>query len=660
MAEMFGYGGKILVVDLTSNSTSSIETETYAQYLGGRSMATKIHWDLVEPEVTAYDPTNVLTMITGPLTGIAGCGGVVVVSAISPFSGPVQQLVHSTFNGFFGPELKYAGWDGVIIKGRASRPSYVLIENDVVEIRDAVTLWGQDTFSTQRALWNRHTDKHQIATIGPAGEHLNATAAIIHDVGHATGYSGFGSVLGSKNLKAVVVRGTGSIKVADPQGLLDYSYYHQRLVTRKYGEDEVVSQLRGSYYGTVPTENTVIRAEGEAGTARIGNDACWGCPIHHGMSAKLLDGSEDGLGMIRCSNISLANAQESVNDGGFFGRVSYSRNNTINRLGLSTTAIWTHGFDGLMRRGILNAENTGWDLSNYGTKEFNDQVLHDIAYRVGFGDKVADGLRVLCLEHLKDDPKAEEAKAFYEFQAYKGGIHRRDHAWMIGDYYRIPGFIDRAVSNLGGPENRGLYTLTYRPYTHPLIIPPGSDEYAAIVDKLSEIQFGSVQASRDIENWVWGPHNVACAIYAQNFCAGTDSLTRCSTINMVEPICSYTEDHLGNLYCGEEMLKVVSGIDWTETDKGFQKFGDSVFALERSVLARQGHRKADDWPFDSQFELYKDKGLTKEALAAEIDNMYTQRGLDLETGIPTRETFERLGLQDIADDLEQKYNVRLV
>jgi aldehyde:ferredoxin oxidoreductase len=657
---MFGYGGKLLVVDLTDSSTTSIETETYAQYLGGRFMATKIHWDMVEPEATAYDPANVLTMITGPLTGIAGCGGNTVVSSVSPFTGPVQQLVHSTFNGFFGPELKYAGWDGVIIKGKAARPSYVLIENDVVQIMDAATLWGQDTFATQRALWNRHSEKHQVATIGPAGETLNATAAIIHDVGHATGYSGFGAVLGSKNLKAVVVRGTGSIEVADPQGLIDYTYYHQRLISRKYGEEEVVPQLRGSYYGTVPTKDTLIRAEGESGTARIGNDSCWGCPIHHGMAAKLLDGSEDGLGMIRCSNVSLANEKESENEGGFFGRISYSRNNTFNRLGLSSTANWNLGWEGLLRRGILTTENTGWDCSQYGTKEFNDRVLHDVAYRIGFGDKVADGLRVLCLEHLKDDPKAEEARAFYEFQAYKSGIHRRDHAWMIGDYYRIPGFIDRAVANLGGPENRGLYSLTYRPYTHPLIVPTGSEEYQAIVDKISEIQFGSVEASRDIENWVWGPYNVACAIYAQNWVASGDSLTRCATITMNEPINNYNEDHFGDLYCGEALLKVVTGIDWTESDKGFQHFGNSVFALERAVLVRQGHRKADDWPFDSQFELYAEKSLTKEALAAEIDNLYMQRGLDVETGIPTRETFENLGLKDIADDLEQKYSVTLV
>jgi aldehyde:ferredoxin oxidoreductase len=404
----------------------------------------------------------------------------------------------------------------------------------------------------------------------------------------------------------------------------------------------------------------LIRAEGEAGTARIGNDSCWGCPIHHGMSARLLDGSDDGLGMIRCSNISLSNAAETATDGGFFGRTSYYRNNAFNRLGLGTTANWGSGFEGLLRTGILNTENTGWDCSKYGTKEFNDQVLHDVAYRVGFGDKAADGLRTLCYEHLKDDPRAAEAREFFERIAWKGGKHCRDYAWMAADYYRIPGFIDRSVANLGGPENRGLYTLTYRPYTHPLIVPTGSDEYNAIVDKISEIQFGTVDAAQDIANWVWGPHNVACAIYAQNWVASGDSLTRCATITMNEPINNYNEDHFGDLFCGEELLKVVTGIDWTESDRGFQKFGNAVFALERAVLVRQGHTKEDDWPFESQFALYADKGLTKENLAPEIDNMYQQRGLDVATGIPTRETFEKLGLKDVADDLEKKYNIALV
>jgi aldehyde:ferredoxin oxidoreductase len=563
----------------------------------------------------------------------------------------------STINGFFGTELKFAGWDGIIVKGKASKPVYLLIEDDQVSIRDAGVLWGLDSYATQQNIFNRHSNEHQTLTIGPAGEHLVRSASIMHGVSHCTGYGGMGAVMGAKNLKAIVARGTGAIPVANAQMLFDCTLSHQSLTSRKEGSTEVTPMARGNYYGPVPTKDSLIRAEGKKGTARIGFSGCPGCNIHCGMTVRLNDGSIVPGGNLRCQ-VDQSSVGEIAYDKGWFGRSAYGRIKSLDLNGLGIEAAWGR-FAGLVSAGVLTNENTGLDLSQMGTPEFTQDVIHKMAWREGIGDKWGDGLRVFCTEHMKDDPKAA---AYYEECAYRSGRHRADWSWLGQgpfEYYRLPGLIDRAVANMGGPENRGLYVIAWKPYTHPLVTDPAGPEYVPMVDKISKAQFGSEQAARDIASWTWGPYNDVAVIYAQNWVASADSLPRCTSITMYEPFSAYTPDRMGDLYHNEHFLQAVTGIDWYTSDPGGQKFGAMVYALERSILARQGHNRADDWCFDSQFELYKDKGLTKEQLNQEITSFYKLRGMNPDTALPTMPLMESLGLKDIADDLQKKYGVTL-
>jgi aldehyde:ferredoxin oxidoreductase len=238
-----GYAGKILRINLSTRQISAIETARYAQYGGGYGMGAAIFWDLcVVPGnwdlQDALDPRNIVTLMSGPLAGTGTLSaGRTSVSGLSAQSWPVNWFTHSNFGGSFAPNLKYAGWDGIVVEGASDKPVYINIVNDKVSIEDARSLWGLDTWETQEAIWRElgstvrygaewqdvgnhcTTQRPAIVTIGPAGENRSRIATLIHGGGSGAGQGGFGGVFGSKNLKAIAVLGTGSIKVADPKGV---------------------------------------------------------------------------------------------------------------------------------------------------------------------------------------------------------------------------------------------------------------------------------------------------------------------------------------------------------------------------------------------------------------------------------------------------------
>lgn len=238
-----GFTGKILLVNLTTKTISSIESAKYEAFGGGHGTATAIFWDLcVAPGnwdlQDAFDPKNIVVLMTGPLagTGLAFAGRT-SVSGLAPQTWPVNWFSHSNFGGSFAPVLKMAGWDGVVVQGKSDSPVYINILDDKVTIEDAKPLWGLTVWDTQEEIWkkapvrygsewqklgdNFTTQRPAIVTIGPAGENKSRIASLIHGGGSGAGQGGFGGVFGSKNLKAIAVVGTGSIRVADPKAVRD-------------------------------------------------------------------------------------------------------------------------------------------------------------------------------------------------------------------------------------------------------------------------------------------------------------------------------------------------------------------------------------------------------------------------------------------------------
>ena len=198
---MHGWAGKILQVNLTDSEISTISTQPYAErYLGGRGIASRLYWEMVAPGVRAFDPENRLIFMTGTLvaTGAQGATRLTIVGK-SPMTLP-EGYCYGNMGGFFGAELKKAGFDGIIISGSAPRPIYIWINDNEVELRDASSLWGQGAYRTGEMLQKAHGDNVRFVTTGVAGERLVRTA-IAFASHQSTSTAGFGAVMGSKNLK---------------------------------------------------------------------------------------------------------------------------------------------------------------------------------------------------------------------------------------------------------------------------------------------------------------------------------------------------------------------------------------------------------------------------------------------------------------------------
>lgn len=212
---MNGYTGKVLRVDLTKGviKTENLDINLAKKYIGGRGLGTAMLIKEIDPAVDALSPANKLLFVTGPLTGTSTpTGGRYMVVTKSPLTGTVAS---SNSGGYFGAELKFAGYDAIVFEGKAAAPKYLVIEDGKVELKDAQDLWGKLVSETTDILEKRHGEKHRVVTIGPAGEKLSLLASVMNDRWRAAGRSGVGAVMGSKNLKAVVVRGTGTVGIAD-------------------------------------------------------------------------------------------------------------------------------------------------------------------------------------------------------------------------------------------------------------------------------------------------------------------------------------------------------------------------------------------------------------------------------------------------------------
>jgi aldehyde:ferredoxin oxidoreductase len=232
----YGWTGRILRVDLSSGKTSIVPTVEYARdFVGGVGIAARIAWQELSPGADAFDPENRLFIMTGPLTGTLASGaGRVEVLGIAPQQHP-PVFSRSGMGGHWGAELKFAGYDGIIVQGRAEKPVYVWIDDEHVEIRPAGNLWGMGTFATTNALRALHGPKTRIVSCGQAGERLSRIAVIQTETGNAAGQGGYGSAMGFKRLKAIAVRGTQGVSIAKPQAFLDLCLHASREGQRPVG-----------------------------------------------------------------------------------------------------------------------------------------------------------------------------------------------------------------------------------------------------------------------------------------------------------------------------------------------------------------------------------------------------------------------------------------
>ena len=678
--ELYGYVGTLLKIDLTAGTIEKIPTDTYDldKWMGGRGLGSIIHWLECGPEVGALDPENVLTFLTGPLSGTMLDGGRTFVQAVSPAGYPdTGSFCRSSFGGAFAPELKFAGYDGIIVKGKAESPVYIYINDDIVEIRPAGDLWGLDNFAVQNELWNRSGGKARVASIGPAGEHMTMFSTILTDESSVTGIGSFGAVMGSKNLKAISVQGTGSVKVADPEGLVELVAHVQELWSRKLyetDEENPANPFLGSWLTCLPlTDSDLYKEVRESeGKLELGYSSCYSCPWGGcGYTVRYKDGTGLGLGNLKCTEAIPVNA-EITQTGENVGRTHIKRLTMNERLGLSDCNLWFQGLDPIFNAGLLTEESTGVDWSNFGTQEFTEDLMQQVAYRsTPLGDAIANGWRYF-LEDFVGTPEA-----IYYYRAIRGVRNSPKHngggccGWYLPGAYLAPGLLRFATSNLCASDIRCTGSETFLLFgLIPDIVPTNSPEFYELVDANSVDRFGSVDAFRDIMNWNWeGKYNAPFCKWNHQFKSFDDSAIMCYiAYNNIADYSNYTENHQGDMMWLNKLYKCIIGKEFTEEDE--EAFGERIYLLERSILTRQGCTRADDELFDEVYQEYSpenlensfyqmDTGLTKERFDNLLDQWYEVMGMDVATGLPKRSTYEANGLTDIADRLENEYGIEL-
>ena len=308
MTTWHGYTGKILDVDLTSAILSKAELDPCLanDYMGGKGFGAKILYDQLPPRCEPLSADNILVFATGPLTGtLAPSSGRFEVCTKSPATG---LWLDSNCGGYFGPELKFAGYDMIIVRGKAQAPLMLVIDDDKFELRPAADLWGADTITTHRQIKTTFGKDFKVSCIGPAGENSVLIAGIISEY-RALGRGGAGAVMGSKNLKAIAVRGSGNIPIFDPNGFMKtcreaFNELANNPDTgggrQKYGTNVILSLM--DEVGIHPVRN--FQKGKFAGADRVNEDvveeyyvrnkACFGCPIYCSKIAEVKEGKYKG------------------------------------------------------------------------------------------------------------------------------------------------------------------------------------------------------------------------------------------------------------------------------------------------------------------------------------------------------------------------------
>ncbi|MBI4519167.1 MAG: aldehyde ferredoxin oxidoreductase family protein [Deltaproteobacteria bacterium] len=417
-----GWTGRILRVNLTRGTIKkeALREDWARDYVGGRGLGARYLWEEGDPTVDPFSPKNKLLFVTGPLTGTnASCGARYMVVTKGALTGAITT---SNSGGHWGPELKFAGYDMVIVEGRAPRPVYLWIHNDEVELRPAEHLWGKGVWDTEEIIRKESGVPDTIvASIGPAGENLVRFAAILNDLHRAAGRSGVGAVMGSKLLKAIAVRGTGGVRLADARGFMAASWAMKAklkasAVTAEglpiYGTEVLVNVI--NEHGALPTRNhqqTVFEdAEGMSGetlteTRLVANKACFACTIACGRVTKL-PGEAAGKFLVNTHprNWQIAgegpeyeNAWAMGADCGIGDLDALIKANWLcNDLGMdpiSFGATLAAAME-LYEKEVITNSLTGRPL-RFGSGEALVAMAEQTAYRQGFGDLLAEGSKRL-------------------------------------------------------------------------------------------------------------------------------------------------------------------------------------------------------------------------------------------------------------------------
>jgi aldehyde:ferredoxin oxidoreductase len=616
--EIGGYTGKVLRLDLSAKKINVEETdwETARSFIGGRGYAAKVLFDELSAGIDPLGPRNKIVLGTGPVTGtpVSGASRAVLVTK----SPETNFFLDSYSGGFFPAETKFAGYDFIILEGRAERPSYISIHDEKVEIKDAAHLWGKSTYETANVLKKESGDGRScVAVIGPAGERLSNLAMVENDYSHEFGRGGTGAVWGSKNLKALVVRGSRAVKVAHPEVLLPYllDVVEKKVSARlpkgvladrmKYGTPLTLSFTNAS--GILPTRN--FRFGEFEGAAKIdchafrerviADTACYGCTIGCTKHSRSMTGASAGMtvGGPEYETMGMFGSNLAVDD---FDKIIYA-NVLCDDLGLDTIGAgnvigWAME---CYERGILSKKDlNGLDLK-FGNFAAIIRMIRMIAFREGIGDLLAQGVK-----------KAAEA------------VGQGSEAFSM--------------------HAKGLEYPAYRPGPRS---PAFGLVYAIVERGACHRRAWPVLAEQELEPYtIRGRAKLIKNLYDQRIpwhCA--------CTCDMAVLLPGLDHQDAANL------LSAITG--WEYTPQEMQNLCERVASLIRVFNIREGASRRDDTLAPRSFQPdergpAQGKALTPAMLDAMLDEYYALRGWTKE-GVPTAGTLQNLGLGDVAQELER-------
>ncbi|NMC14269.1 MAG: aldehyde ferredoxin oxidoreductase family protein [Chloroflexi bacterium] len=600
---MFGWTGVILRVNLTNGEIKKEPTnmQDARLFIGARGLASKILSDEIDPKIDPLSPANKLIFAPGPLSGtMAPSMGRYNVVCKAALNGVIAA---SNSGGSFGPEVKFAGYDMIIVEGAAKKPVYLWIFDDEVEIRDASDLWGKNVPDTTDAIRAVTDEDAKVACIGPGGEKKVLFANIMNEMHRAAGRSGVGAVMGSKNLKAVAVVGTKPIEVADPEAFEKAVIDARKKISehpvggtglRVYGTDVLVNILNG--VGSLPTRNfhdgyfpSADKFGGETLTAKYLTrpKGCFSCIISCGRVTKVTNPKYAGEG----EGPEYETAWGFGSDCGVDDMDAITKANYLcNELGIDTITCATTiacAMD-LYESGYITLKDTGGLAIPFGSAENMVKLVEMIGNREGFGDQLAEGSYRLAKRY--GHPEFSMTAKMQEMPAYDPrGVQG------IGLHY--------ATSNRGGCHVRG-YTIS----PEVLGVPFKVDQHATE---------GKPQLVKTFQDLTAALDSTGSCLFA-TFGIGADELAA--------------------------LLSAVTGVHYSTED--FMKAGDRIWNLERLFDLKAGFTGKDDRLPDRIMKEPIQTGPSKGEVS-HLDKMlpeyYKLRGWDTK-GVPTEEKLQELSL----------------
>jgi aldehyde:ferredoxin oxidoreductase len=656
----YGYAGNILRIDLTDERISKTPTSEYARaFLGGRGINARLMFEESKAGVSAFDPDNPVIIGAGPLVGTGIIGGARhEITTRSPQQVP-EGFGNAQGGGSFGPEMKYAGYDHIVIKGRAEKPTYLYIENDDIFFKDASGLWGKGVFETEKLIREEVGDPEvAILSIGQAGENLVRVATIEHE--YKAG-AGLGAAWGAKNLKAVVIRGTKGIKVYDAEKILQVNEQMLESVKQWLKKNVERCQKNGKPYLPYPQwvvgQDALSEYTEETDMALVGylKGFEWpdiektravpylmkrmvrqlGCCPRSCQGILRVPGV--GIGGMKCDpfwwpwQLYLTDMDKA------FEATRLCEDYGLDNQNIATPVSWLMR---LYEEGIITAKDTDGVAMEWGSGDALIHVIHSVANRKGFGDILADGVLSLA---KKLGPEAEDLV-----------MHRRGFVTNTMEIRIQAGVVlGTAVDTTAGRENWYSEVIWDRPLRE-----TGQEKELEEAYARARETYGTEKA---IIPWEY-----------EKKAQGVISNEYEKYISDIFGICLFTLMYGGRpesqaheigaprkvVYPLElDIYKATTGGDWNEND--LITFAERALTLEKAYNVREGFAREDETLEEVIFKEpipdgpHKGKMLDRARFEKMKDEYYVLRGWDVETSWPTKETYKRLGLGDVAASLQK-------